>query len=105
MSIPRVGTLSVAILLPGLHLLRHASNFLFHCLNAVRARAEPEIRADARRPERVQRLVAALNRAEDLVPLAFHVRAVGVQRGLQSRTREDLLALRDIRRQRQPDAE
>jgi hypothetical protein len=53
----------------------------------------------------VQAFVAAPDGPEDLVPLAFDVRAVRVERRLQARSLEDPLAFGNVGREREPNTD
>jgi dienelactone hydrolase len=67
----------------------HALNFVFHGLLAIDASSESHIGGNSRHAGGMQGFMALLHGGEDLVPLAFDIRTVGMELSLESRRSEN----------------
>ncbi len=79
-----------------LHFLGYAIDLFLHRLLAVRACSDFDACGDSRRAHRMNTFVAAFDRSENFVPVAFDVRAVRVKLVIQASFLQHLLAFRNV---------
>ena len=87
------------------HFLLDAANLVFDVLEAVDPGAKTHVGRDPRHALDMEGLMAPFHGGEDLVPLALHVGAVGVEACGEARLRQNPFAQSNLGRHRNPDSE